>query len=76
MILGTSRVDQLNLKDLKTAQELNPVLVSVKHTIETGKTPAHNKNYPPDVTVLIGECCKLELKVGFLFRVRKTLSGR
>ncbi|XP_077388164.1 retrovirus-related Pol polyprotein from transposon 412 [Festucalex cinctus] len=68
--LGAHDLDQLSAKELKAAQDLDPVIGPVKQAIQAGQPPVTNKTDSREVTLLCRESSKLELKDGLLYRKR------
>ncbi|XP_030594321.1 uncharacterized protein LOC115786334 [Archocentrus centrarchus] len=74
--LSSDAIDQLSPRELKSAQDLDPVIGPVKTALEAGKMHVQSQNDPPDVALLSREISKLELKDGVLYRTRQTPSDR
>ena len=50
--LSGNTLDQLSPKELKIAQELDPVIGPIKAATEAGQIPVHTTNNPPDVVLI------------------------
>lgn len=74
--LSGNTLDQLSSRELKFAQELDPVIGPVKAAIEAGQIPVHTKNDPPDVALICLEVPKLQIKDDLLYRVRQPATGK
>lgn len=65
--LSTNNLAQLSIKELKTAQDLDPVIGPVKAAIEAGNVPVSSKTDPPEVALMCRESSKLNIHDGILY---------
>lgn len=63
--LGANVIDQMSPKELKVAQDLDPVIGPVKQAFKSSRLPVQSPRNP-DVALLSRESTKLELKDGLL----------
>ncbi|KAK7945434.1 hypothetical protein WMY93_001162 [Mugilogobius chulae] len=67
--------EQLTLKELQIAQDLDPAIGPVKQALQAGKQLIQAKTDPPDVALLCREITRMELKDDIMYRTRKVPNG-